>query len=73
VVVGEGEPHMVLDEFSQTSSTAMKRDVHDRGNKFVDGRHGTFFSGELAGELAGELLLASFFFLLSGLSVLITC
>jgi hypothetical protein len=61
VVVGEGEPHMVLDEFSQTSSTAMKRDVHDRGNKFVDGRHSTFFSGELVGELAGELLPAFFF------------
>jgi hypothetical protein len=35
--------------------------MHDIANKFVDGRHGTFFSGELAGELAGELLLASFF------------
>jgi hypothetical protein len=35
----------------------MKRDVHDRGNKFVDGRHSTFFSGELAGEL-----LPAFFF-----------
>jgi hypothetical protein len=32
--------------------------MHDIGNKFVDGRHGTFFSG----ELAGELLPASFFF-----------
>jgi hypothetical protein len=58
VVVGEGETHMVLDQFPQASSTAMKRDVHDRGHKFVNGRHGTFFSG----ELAGELLPASFFF-----------
>jgi hypothetical protein len=41
--------------------------MHDIGNKFVDGRHGTFFSGELAGEL-----LPAFLFLLSGLSVLIT-
>jgi hypothetical protein len=49
---------MVLDQFPQASSTAMKRDVHDRGHKFVNGRHGTFFSG----ELAGELLPASFLF-----------
>jgi hypothetical protein len=60
VVVGEGEMHMVLDKFPQASSTAMKRDVHDRGHKFIDGWHHTFFSG----ELAGELLPASFFFFL---------
>jgi hypothetical protein len=58
VVVGEGETHMVLDQFPRTLSTAMNRDVHDRGNKFVNGRHGTFFSG----KLAGELLPASFLF-----------
>jgi hypothetical protein len=58
VVVGEGETHMVLDQFPQASSTAMQRNVHDGGHKFIDGRHGTFFSG----ELAGELLPASFLF-----------
>jgi hypothetical protein len=32
---------MVLDQFPQASSTAMKRNVHDGGHKFIDGRHGT--------------------------------
>jgi hypothetical protein len=36
----------------------MQRNVHDRGHMFIDGRHDTFFSG----ELAGELLPASFLF-----------
>jgi hypothetical protein len=47
----------VLKQSPQARSTARKRKMHDIANKFVDGRHGTFFSG----ELAGELLLASFF------------
>jgi hypothetical protein len=64
-MVNEGATHIVLDEFPQAASTAMKRKVHDRGHKFVDGRHCTspswrptppFFSD----ELAGELLPASF-------------
>jgi hypothetical protein len=62
VIVGEGETHMVLDKFPQALSTLMKRNVHDGGHKFIDGRYGTspgwrpippFFSG--------ELLLAFFF------------
>jgi hypothetical protein len=65
---------MVLDQFPQASRTVMKRNVHDGGHKFIDGRHGTspawrlippFFSG----ELAGELVPAFFFYLLSGSSV----
>jgi hypothetical protein len=58
VVVEEGVAHIVLKQGPQARSTARKRKMHDIGNKFVDGRHGTFFSG----ELAGELLPASFFF-----------
>jgi hypothetical protein len=72
VVVEEGVAHIVLKEGPQARSTARNRKMHDIANKFVDGRHGTFFSGELAGELAGELLLASFFSS-QWLSVLITC
>jgi hypothetical protein len=50
----------VLKQGPQARSTARKRKIHDIGNKFIDGRHGTslgwrptptFFSGELAGEL----------------------
>jgi hypothetical protein len=72
VVVSEGVTHMVLDQFPQASSTEMKRDVHDGGHKFIDGRHGTspgwrpippFFSGEL---------LPAFFFY-SVVRALITC
>jgi hypothetical protein len=59
---------MVLDQFPQASSAKMKRNVHDGGHKFIDGRHGTspgcrpiplFFSGEP---------LSAFFLLLSSSS-----
>jgi hypothetical protein len=60
VVVEEGVAHIVLKQGPQARSTARNRKMHDIANKFVDGRHGTFFSSELAGELACELLLASF-------------
>jgi hypothetical protein len=67
VVVSEGVTHMVLDQFPQASSTVMKRNVHDGGHKFIDGRHSTspgwrpippFFSGELAGELLFSVVRA---------------
>jgi hypothetical protein len=48
---------MVLDQFPQTSSMAMQRNVHDGGHKFIDGRHGTFFFGEHVGELLPAFFL----------------
>jgi hypothetical protein len=57
VIVSEGEKHMVLDQFPQTSSMAMQRNVHDGGHKFIDGRHGTFFFGEHVGELLPAFFL----------------
>jgi hypothetical protein len=41
VIVSEEVTHMVLDQFPQTSSTVMKRKVHDGSHKFINGRYRT--------------------------------
>jgi hypothetical protein len=73
VIVSEGETHMVLDQFPQASSTAMKRNVHDGGHKFIDGRHGTSLGWRLIppspANSPGNCSRPFFSCLLSGLSV----